>query len=192
MAKIPQALHEHIATLGPSDSANALRPPAKRASQVGLPGVAPEEHETVLSHRGGRKTAKEDLPSEALSDLEREVRQAIVSDENLVGIVPLPAKLARDLVAMAPGVSVPREIASAGAWLRANPERRKKHGARFLVSWVERSQERCGRVNGQQRNTAVGGGANPDTVNRWGVPRQPSVAEADRCWETPEPLKPID
>lgn len=88
---------------------------------------------------------KPDLPIAALSDLERAVHEAIVSDESLAPIVRDPARWARELVKLGPGVNVPHAVRMAGAWLRANPKRAKKNGAAFLSTWIGNEQERASR-----------------------------------------------
>lgn len=43
-----------------------------------------------------------------------------------------------------PAVDIPTAIEQAAAWLAANPAKRKKNYARFLVNWFSREQERGG------------------------------------------------
>jgi hypothetical protein len=118
-----------------------------------------------------RPEGSRDLDPSALTNAERAVHAAIVADESLRPIVRTPAKLAKDLVRVGPGVSVVNEIVKAGAWLRANPARRKKNGAKFLLGWVEREQEKRGGTAQCARPTG-------------GPPRQP-IAEM-RAWKMPE------
>ena len=44
-----------------------------------------------------------------------------------------------------PAVAVPDEIERCAAWMKANPEKRKKNWERFVVNWLARAQERGGR-----------------------------------------------
>ena len=69
-----------------------------------------------------------------LSPRERGVLDSIQADETLRAITKNPATLALDLCRVAPGLDVALEIAKAGAWLRADPKRRKSNGARFLTT----------------------------------------------------------
>lgn len=89
------------------------------------------------------KAPKPDLDPAALNPRARAALEAIAADESLAPICPRPAELARDLEAVAPGVDVALEVRRAGAWLRANPARRKALGGRFLTSWLQRAQERA-------------------------------------------------
>lgn len=94
---------------------------------------------------GPKVKGKPDLPVGALSDLEREAHAAIVGDESLKPIVKDPARWARELVKLGPGVDVPQAVRRAGAWLRANPTRAKKNGAAFLTHWIGSEQEKASR-----------------------------------------------
>ena len=89
------------------------------------------------------RRVRPDVPGEGLSAPARRVAAAIVADGYLAGIVVRPNELAIDLLAAGPGLDVPLEVAQAGAWLRANPARKKVNGARFLLGWVTRNQERA-------------------------------------------------
>ena len=112
--------------------------------------------------------------------------RAILEDETLRPIVPRPAQLARDLVGTAPGVDVALEIRRAGAWLRANPNRKKSQGSRFLLSWLVRAQERAPRRQGPPT-------AAPGPVRVPGRPEPPPMgrpltdAELDALRAKPEP-----
>lgn len=92
-----------------------------------------------------------DIDPSFLTEPERAVHTAIVGDESLRPIVRAPAKLAQDLIRIAPGIDVAAQVRQAGAWLRANPLKRKSNGARFLHGWMTREQEsRGGRGSGVQ------------------------------------------
>lgn len=77
------------------------------------------------------------------------VATAIRGDVSLSPICKNTNTLAADLVAAGPGVDVVTEVRKAGAWLRANPERRKTKGNDFLVRWVGRAQDQRGGRAGQ-------------------------------------------
>jgi hypothetical protein len=104
-------------------------------------GPAPEPKGSTKKTRPANQSR---LPLSDLTRPERAVHDAIIADEDLVGIVRGPEKLARDLVRVGPGVDVAGEVAKSGAWLRANPARRKSNGNKFLLAWVTRQQERFG------------------------------------------------
>lgn len=53
-----------------------------------------------------------------------------------------------------PAVDVERELASAAAWLMANPANQKSNYARFLTNWLKRCQDRAP-AQGNSRSTAV-------------------------------------
>lgn len=54
----------------------------------------------------------------------------------------------RDWAVAYPAVDVPAAIRRAFAWAKANPEKRKKNWARFVVAWLARDQERGGSRRG--------------------------------------------
>jgi len=81
------------------------------------------------------------LPRVALTPDAEDAANAIRQDQTLSGIVEDPDGTAVDLDALAPSIDLVAEITKAGAWLRADPKRRKKNGRRFLVGWLERAQE---------------------------------------------------
>lgn len=122
--------------------------------------------ETKTSGKGksvagrAKREPKPDLVPSELSPEATQAHEAIATDASLAPIVPRPCQTATDLVKAAPGVNVAREIAKAGAWLRANPTKAKKNGAAFLLNWVTRAQER--------------GGGGPLFGNRGGYPVQRS------------------
>jgi len=91
-----------------------------------------------------KRAPKPDLDESDLPPEAKQAFDALTVDESLVLIVPRPRQTATDLIKAAPGVNVAREIAKAGAWLRANPSKTKKNGAAFLLNWVSRAQERGG------------------------------------------------
>lgn len=90
------------------------------------------------------KEPKQDLDLATLSPKELAAHAALVADETLSAISSTPGRLAKDLCDLAPGIDVAREIKAAGAWLRANPERRRSSGNRFLNNWLKRAQDRFG------------------------------------------------
>ncbi len=126
---------------------------------------------TVRTTQPSRREGRRDLDPSTLTDSERAVHAAIVVDESLRPIVGTPVKLAKDLVRVGPGIDVLMQIAKAGAWLRANPARQKKNGAKFLLGWVGREQDRSG-------------GRTAHSSPNAGPPRQP-IAEK-RAWKMPE------
>ena len=85
---------------------------------------------------------KTDLDPSSLSEREKAAYNALVEDLSIAAIVGKPAQLAKDLCAAAPGVNVPMQVARAGGWLRANPTKAKKNGARFILNWCQREQDR--------------------------------------------------
>lgn len=70
------------------------------------------------------------------------------ADPQFAPIVPRPSELARRLADpdAFPALDPLAECKRAAAWLAANPKNRKKDGARFLVAWFGRAQERAPRV----------------------------------------------
>ncbi len=55
-----------------------------------------------------------------------------------------------------PAVNVREEVAKAGLWLKANPEKKKKNYRRFLFNWLSRAQERGGSYAGRRPPDKVG------------------------------------
>jgi len=114
---------------------------------VGTPLAADDPAEPGSPSAGGdavprsAKASKPPDPEPDLTAAERAVLDRIGADETLRPIVRHPERLARDLVAIGPGVDVAAEVVLAGAWLRSNPANAKRNGARFLTGWVQRSQE---------------------------------------------------
>lgn len=106
------------------------------------PGPKDEHAAGILSESGEGKSKAN--PAAALTGVVLEAYDAIVADESLRPIVAHPEQLAADLVRCAPAVDVPLQVARAGAWMRANPAKAKKNGARFLTNWVNAAQERGG------------------------------------------------
>lgn len=135
----------------------------------GLPRLEGEQWAKEVTST--RKVVQTDLSPLDLTEREVLVRNAILLDFTLAVIVRKPGETARDLCKLAPGVNVVGEVEKAGAWLRANPERRKSNGARFLTNWVRSAQEKGG----------------PSLVRSGGVygrqgPVQPAVAPQARRW----------
>lgn len=114
-----------------------LPPPVLRTDP---PSGGPKKRDRPAGSSG----PKPDLADEELTAREKLIRDAIVGDETLSPIVPAPNRLSRDLLAVAPGVDVPREVKAAGAWIRANPERAKSAGGRYLLNWLKRAQDNRG------------------------------------------------
>lgn len=94
--------------------------------------------------KGSVSAPKPDISADELSDREKLIADAIRGDETLAPIVPAPNRLAKDLMAVAPGVDVPREVKAAGGWIRANPERAKSKGGAYLLNWLKRAQDSRG------------------------------------------------
>jgi hypothetical protein len=109
------------------------------------------------------------LEASGLTGPERRAAEAITADVSLGPIVARPCQLARDLVAAAPGLDVAAQVARAGAWLRANPERRKSRGDQFLLSWLTREQDRNG---GRANGSAATSQPSPDYHRPW-IPPPP-------------------
>jgi hypothetical protein len=63
-----------------------------------------------------------------------------------------------------PACSIDRELAAAGAWLVANPEKRKSNYRRFLTNWLARSQERGGGMVSRKPDTSIKREAKPNPV----------------------------
>ena len=116
--------------------------------------LAPDLSKNLLLGTMGTSPSPPPLPPR-----ERGVLDAIQADETLRAITKNPATLARDLCRVAPGLDVALEIAKAGAWLRADPKRRKSNGARFLTTWLTRAQDgrREGPATGPPRPAPVVG-----------------------------------
>ncbi|WP_437591516.1 hypothetical protein [Sorangium sp. So ce1000] len=91
-----------------------------------------------------RKTSEPDLDPASLSPTARAVLEAILADRSLQPICTNPAQLAHDLADAGPGVDVVLCVKSAGAWMRANPARKKHDGNPFLLNWVRREQQERG------------------------------------------------
>jgi hypothetical protein len=91
-----------------------------------------------------KKHTRCDIDASSLTRDEKAAHDAIVSDPSLQTIVEFPAQTSRDLVAAGPGVDVPYQVRKAGSWLRANPTKKKKNGAKFLLGWISRQQENGG------------------------------------------------
>lgn len=136
----------------PTDQ-NPLSPPRDSSAPASPPppdpwGLVPDgtDPDAPLSPPAGEavkpKGSKPDLALELLSPFERRIHDAIVADADLAPICKRPAQLARDLNLAAPAVDVVREVRSLGAWLRANPAKRKSNGNSFLLRNVARKQER--------------------------------------------------
>ena len=139
-------------------SSNAIRMPRAR-DPVPVPVPVPDQKRAADDGnrpRPAAHAAKTDLPEAELTRLEQQALAAIRGDESLAPICPLPAQLARDLVAAGPAVAVAHEVRKAGAWLRANPSKRKKNGSKFLLNWITRTQERGG-SRGYAANDRNGG-----------------------------------
>lgn len=150
----------------PSPKALANPEPDQEQDQEQDPDLAGDDSEPGSGARP-EKPSKSDLDPQTLTLDELRAHAAIVGDVSLLPIVPFPAQTARDLVASGPGVDVPYQIRKAGAWLRANPTKAKKLGARFLLGWIGREQERGG-------GARTGGPSEPD----------PSAASARRVAQT--------
>lgn len=116
-----------------------LRPPIT----YHLPPSVPPDAFASAATEPRDPPAKDFEPAE-LTDQERAVLTAIVDDESLRPIVRAPGRLARDLLRVAPGIDVPTTLRKAGAWLRANPTKRKSNGAKFLLNWLTREQDSRG------------------------------------------------
>lgn len=117
------------------------------------------------------KPPRPDADQTTLNQRARAALEAIAADESLAPICPRPAELARDLEAVAPGVDIALEVRRAGAWLRANPARRKTLGARFLTTWVQRAQERAPAGVVARPNFARPNSARPEPPPAQTVPR---------------------
>lgn len=82
----------------------------------------------------------------------------IRGDPQLSPIVSHPCELSRRLADLDafPGVNHVAEAKRAGAWLASNPKQRKKNGARFLLSWFGRAQEKSRPASGNGGRHAPG------------------------------------
>ena len=121
------AAAEAAAGAGADAAAGAEPPAADRSAEVSRP-------------------PKPDADELGMSAAALRVRDVIVADADLAAIVKRPNALAADLVAVGPGIDLARAVAAAGAWLRANPTRRKHNGNQFLLGWVRREQDGAGRA----------------------------------------------
>jgi hypothetical protein len=104
-----------------------------------LPPPPPAEEQQGPPARG-----RPDAGWLTLSPYERQIADAIKRDETLAPIVPRPNATAADLARAAPAVDIVRKVAALGAWLRANPARKKKNGAAFLLRCIGKDQEAGG------------------------------------------------
>lgn len=102
-------------------------------------GGAPGGEPSAGTASGG-PLAPPSSPPVRLTPREQAVAAALANDRSLGPIVGDPAALAVKLCARFPGVDLVAEIAGAdgaGAWMRKNPEKRKKDGERFLLNWLK-------------------------------------------------------
>lgn len=88
-----------------------------------------------------------DAPEPPQGSLAARTLAALRATTVLRAIAPKPVTLAVALSSGAyPALDLPAEVARAEAWLVANPSNAKKNGARFLVGWCQRAQERAPRL----------------------------------------------
>lgn len=82
----------------------------------------------------------QDLAPSMLTAAERAAYDVLVADPTMAPLVAVPGRVARDLVAIAVGVDVAREIVAAGVWCRSEPTKApRKSGFSFLRKWVARA-----------------------------------------------------
>lgn len=99
-------------------------------------------HRDVKPGKARESRAAEDRPRESLSPAELKILAAIEIDHDLKRICKRPCVLAADLASLGPGIDVAYHVRAAGAWLRANPERMKHNGNRFLTRWIREEQQK--------------------------------------------------
>lgn len=92
------------------------------------------------------RARRDDDPMPTTGTPERAAVDALARCRTLALIVDRPHAIATALVAAAPAVDVPREIAAAEAWLVANPRNVKRNGSAFLARWLARAQDRAPRA----------------------------------------------
>ena len=139
--------------------ANGWQPPWQPPWQTDGPSPSPSPREINPPHAthgsppwaaaAVSKGKKQDIDPGDLTPAELGVAAAIAGDQDLAPIVARQNQLARDLCAAGPGLDVPAVVGDAARWLRANPARRKRNGAQFLLGWVRREQERRGGRGGK-------------------------------------------
>lgn len=81
-----------------------------------------------------------EIPIGELTPAERTIAEAITRDESFARTVPMPNRLARELLRIAPDVDIPRKIASLGAWTREKPANWRPRGNIFLRTCIEKAQ----------------------------------------------------
>lgn len=81
-----------------------------------------------------------EIPIDELTPAERTIAEAITRDESFARTVPMPNRLARELLRIAPDVDIPRKIASLGAWTREKPANWRPRGHVFLRTCIEKAQ----------------------------------------------------
>jgi hypothetical protein len=98
-----------------------------------------------------RSANRPDEPPPAQGTLAFRVFEVLRKDPQWKAIVPRPSELAQRIADpdAYPAIDVLGEVKKASAWLAANPKNRKKNGARFLLGWLGRGQERAPRVSDQ-------------------------------------------
>lgn len=125
---------------------SSLRSESHLTSFDDLPGpVAAQAPSPVAGRRSAKGSRiRDDLDPASVAPEARAASEAIASDETLAPICRRPVALARDLCRAAPGIDVAAQVCRAGAWLRANPAKRKSNGNKFLLNWLTKQQDERG------------------------------------------------
>lgn len=103
-------------------------------------GASEDQGEGKARREPKRPPKLAEVPTSDLTPAERAIADAIAGDESFRLTVPMPNRLARELLRIAPDVDIPRKVAALGAWTRERPANWRPKGHVFLRTCVEKAQ----------------------------------------------------